>query len=102
MVQTLRGVIGFRRGILARRNGGVHRRCLAGGLGGGFAQGRGQVMGSGTCPPPPPGSSGAFVPDADDVQAYREAVERLRDIAMSPTVSTRLIAEIANELEHPT
>jgi transcriptional regulator with XRE-family HTH domain len=47
-------------------------------------------------------SSGAFVPDADDVQAYREAVDRLREIAMSPTASARLIAEIAKEMEHVT
>ncbi|MGH3761637.1 helix-turn-helix domain-containing protein [Actinophytocola sp.] len=42
-------------------------------------------------------SSGAFVPDADDVQAYREAVERLHEIAMSHTASTRLITDIAKE-----
>jgi hypothetical protein len=45
-------------------------------------------------------SSGAFVPDADDVQAYRGAVDRLREIAMSPAASTRLIAQVANEMEH--
>ncbi|HEU5473388.1 MAG TPA: helix-turn-helix transcriptional regulator [Actinophytocola sp.] len=47
-------------------------------------------------------SSGAFVPDADDVQAYRGAVEQLRDKAMSPAASARLIAEIAKEMETAT
>jgi hypothetical protein len=47
-------------------------------------------------------SSGAFVPDDDDVLAYREAVDRLRELAMSPTASTRLIAEIAKDMEHVT
>ncbi|MPZ85373.1 MAG: helix-turn-helix domain-containing protein [Actinophytocola sp.] len=47
-------------------------------------------------------SSGAFVPDADDVQAYRGAVDRLREIAMSPAASTRHIAEVAKEMEHTT
>jgi DNA-binding XRE family transcriptional regulator len=47
-------------------------------------------------------SSGAFVPNADDVQAYRGAVDRLREKAMSPAASTRLIADIAKEMEHTT
>lgn len=44
-------------------------------------------------------SSGAFVPHSDNVQAYREAVERLRDKAMSPTASAKLIAQIAHDME---
>lgn len=47
-------------------------------------------------------SSGAFVPDADDVLAYRVAVDRLRELAMSPTASARLIAETAKEMEDAT
>ncbi|GAB3434963.1 hypothetical protein GCM10027436_12540 [Actinophytocola sediminis] len=47
-------------------------------------------------------SSGAFVPNADDVQAYRGAVDRLREIAISPAASTRRIAEIATEMEGAT
>lgn len=47
-------------------------------------------------------SSGAFVPDADDVQAYRGAVDRLREIAMTPTASSRFIAEAAKEMEDAT
>lgn len=44
-------------------------------------------------------SSGAFVPDAADVEAYRRAVTMMDEVAMSPAASTRLIAEIADELE---
>lgn len=47
-------------------------------------------------------SSGAFVPDADDVSAYRGAVDRLREVAMSPAASARKIGEIAKEMEQTT
>ncbi|MBA8824837.1 hypothetical protein FHX42_002184 [Saccharopolyspora lacisalsi] len=44
-------------------------------------------------------SSGAFVPDNDDVQAYRKAVDSIREVAMSPASTTELIAKIADETE---
>lgn len=44
-------------------------------------------------------SSGAFVPDSADVDAYRWAIEYLEKVAMSPAATTRLIAEIADEME---
>lgn len=47
-------------------------------------------------------SSGAFVPDTDDVQAYRKAVDSIRQVAMSPTATAELIAKITNETERTT
>jgi transcriptional regulator with XRE-family HTH domain len=44
-------------------------------------------------------SSGAFVPDAADVEAYTGAVEFIKNVAMSPAATTVLIAEIADEME---
>ncbi|MCX2734291.1 helix-turn-helix transcriptional regulator [Saccharopolyspora sp. NFXS83] len=44
-------------------------------------------------------SSGAFVPDDDDVQAYRQAVSRILELALSPADTIDLITESASELE---
>ncbi len=44
-------------------------------------------------------SSGAFVPDDDDVLAYRQAVTRILELAMSPAVTVDLIEKSASELE---
>lgn len=44
--------------------------------------------------------SGAFVADEEDVEGYRRAVEQMKEVAMSPAATTRLIAQIADELEH--
>ncbi|CAL99649.1 helix-turn-helix protein [Saccharopolyspora erythraea NRRL 2338] len=45
-------------------------------------------------------SSGAFVPDADDVQAYQCAVDNIRRVALSPAQTTERITEILKELRH--
>ncbi len=44
-------------------------------------------------------SSGAFVPDEDDVLAYRKAVDSIRAVALGQKDSTKLMAEILDELE---
>ncbi|WP_093158076.1 helix-turn-helix domain-containing protein [Saccharopolyspora antimicrobica] len=45
-------------------------------------------------------SSGAFVPDIDDVQAYREAVDSIRKVALSPAATAKRIMKILDETEH--
>jgi DNA-binding XRE family transcriptional regulator len=42
-------------------------------------------------------SSGAFVPDPDDVKAYQSAVEIMREISIKPPESTEFIAQVADE-----
>ncbi|MEU5850415.1 helix-turn-helix domain-containing protein [Saccharopolyspora shandongensis] len=44
-------------------------------------------------------SSGAFVPDDDDVQAYRYAVDSIRKVALSPAHTAALITRIAEKAE---
>ncbi|GGJ05298.1 transcriptional regulator [Saccharopolyspora subtropica] len=44
-------------------------------------------------------SSGAFVPDADDVQAYRGAIDRILSVSLSPAASAKLIAQVHDEME---
>ncbi|WP_338599185.1 helix-turn-helix transcriptional regulator [Saccharopolyspora sp. SCSIO 74807] len=44
-------------------------------------------------------SSGAFVPDNDDVEAYRGAVESIGHIALSAAETTRFIKKLADEKE---
>lgn len=44
-------------------------------------------------------SSGAFVIDEDDVEAYRQAVDVIRGLARSPADSADLVMTIAQELE---
>jgi transcriptional regulator with XRE-family HTH domain len=43
--------------------------------------------------------SGLFLGEDDDVTAYRTAVDRVREAAMSPETTTRLIAQVINETE---
>lgn len=45
-------------------------------------------------------SSGAFVPEPDDVRAYREALDILDGIALSPADSAAFALRIAEEWEH--
>ncbi|MER7076564.1 helix-turn-helix domain-containing protein [Saccharopolyspora kobensis] len=45
-------------------------------------------------------SSGAFVPDIDDVQAYREAVDSIRKVSLSPAATAKRIMKIIDETEH--
>lgn len=45
-------------------------------------------------------SSGAFVPDEDDVQAYRHAIDSILKISRSPDITAKLIAEIIDGMEH--
>ncbi|MFR9730741.1 helix-turn-helix domain-containing protein [Saccharopolyspora sp. MS10] len=44
-------------------------------------------------------SSGAFVPDDDDVRAYRHAVRRITELALSPAETADLIERTAGRLE---
>jgi hypothetical protein len=44
-------------------------------------------------------SSGAFVPDEYDVAAYRGAIDRIRELALSHEDSRRLMAKVADEWE---
>lgn len=45
-------------------------------------------------------SSGAFVPDDYDVQAYSTAIRTMRELAMSPQASAELIVRLAEEHEN--
>lgn len=47
-------------------------------------------------------SSGAFVPNEDDVEAYRHAEKQIQGMARSPADTRRLLAEIADETEQTT
>lgn len=42
---------------------------------------------------------GTFVTDSDEVAAYEAAAEQIRRVAMSPDATSRLIADIAEEME---
>lgn len=43
--------------------------------------------------------NGAFLDNADDVAAYQDAADRVRQVAMSPDDSLKLIADVANRME---
>lgn len=47
-------------------------------------------------------SSGVFIPNEDNVQVYRTAVDEIRGVARSPAVTRKLLAEIADERERTT
>jgi transcriptional regulator with XRE-family HTH domain len=46
--------------------------------------------------------TGAFLYEPEDVEAYKAAAEEIRRVAMSPEDSSRLIADIAREMERTT
>ncbi|MEV0053826.1 helix-turn-helix transcriptional regulator [Saccharopolyspora shandongensis] len=45
-------------------------------------------------------SSGAFVPDVDDVQAYRHAIDSIVKVSLDVEASSKLIAKIIDGMEH--
>ncbi|WP_433870547.1 helix-turn-helix domain-containing protein [Saccharopolyspora sp. CA-218241] len=44
-------------------------------------------------------SSGAFVPDDDDVRAYKAAIDTIRAKALGPDATTNFLRELADEME---
>ncbi|MBB5160059.1 transcriptional regulator with XRE-family HTH domain [Saccharopolyspora phatthalungensis] len=46
--------------------------------------------------------AGLFFHEPDDIEAYRNAVDRVKSVAMSPADTTKLIADVITELETTT
>jgi len=45
-------------------------------------------------------SSGAFIPDDDEIHAYQKAIRLIKNIAMQPSESVKFIANLTEEMEH--